>query len=210
MTIGPSSRPRVFAPEETGSRVGVGPILGIVSDQQATAEIQLIEVGGLTVGYRQVGSGPTLVLLYGAFEDGRVWTRQRADLSDEFTVIALDAPGFGASDDPPPTWTTADYGNHLGEILDVLGLDRPTVGGQSFGTVYALALYRQRPQAVGALVLVSAYAGCAGSLSAKETERHVRQTERDMSAPVEQTIEKCCRPCSRQPHHRTSSNSSRR
>ena len=74
MTIGPSSRPRVFAPEETGSRVGVGPILGIVSDQQATAEIQLIEVGGLTVGYRQVGSGPTLVLLHGAFEDGRVRT----------------------------------------------------------------------------------------------------------------------------------------
>jgi len=29
---------------------------------------------------------------------------------------------------PVPPWTTADYGNHLGEILDVLGLDRPTVG----------------------------------------------------------------------------------
>ena len=161
-----------------------------MSDQQATAEIHLIEVGGLTVGYRQVGSGPTLVLLHGAFEDGRVWTRQLAELSDEFTVIALDAPGFGASDDPPPTWTTADYGNHLADILDALNLERPTVVGQSFGTVYALALYRQRPQAVGALVLVSAYAGWAGSLSAEETERRIRQTERDMSAPVEQTIEK--------------------
>jgi len=29
---------------------------------------------------------------------------------------------------PVPPSTTADYGNHLGEILDVLGLDRPTVG----------------------------------------------------------------------------------
>jgi pimeloyl-ACP methyl ester carboxylesterase len=47
-------------------------ILVIVSDQQAAAEIHLIEVGGLTVAYRQVGSGPTLVLLHGAFEDGRV------------------------------------------------------------------------------------------------------------------------------------------
>lgn len=79
-------------------------------------------------------------------------------LSDEFTVIAVDAPGFGASDDPPPTWTTADYGNHLGDILDALGLIRPTVVGLSFGSVYALALYRQRPQTVGALILVSAYA----------------------------------------------------
>jgi pimeloyl-ACP methyl ester carboxylesterase len=61
------------------------------------------------VAYRQVGSGPTLVLLHGAFADGRVWTRQLEDLSDEVTVIALDAPGFGASDDPPPTWTSANY-----------------------------------------------------------------------------------------------------
>ena len=86
---------------------------------------------------------------------------------------------------------TTDVDNRrLRQLLDVLGLDRPTVVGQSFGTVYALALYRQRPQAVGALVLVSAYAGWAGSLSAEETERRIRQTERDMSAPVEQTIEK--------------------
>ena len=170
--------------------LGLAPILAIVSDQQAAAEIHRIEVGGLTVAYRQVGSGPTLVLLHGAFEDGRVWTRQLEDLSAEFTVIALDAPGFGASDDPPPTWTTAAYGNHLADILDALNLERPTVVGQSFGTVYALALYRQRPQAVGALVLVSAYAGWAGSLSAEETERRIRQIERDMSAPVEQTIEK--------------------
>jgi pimeloyl-ACP methyl ester carboxylesterase len=165
-------------------------ILTVVSDQQARAKIHRIEVGGLTVAYRQAGSGPTLVLLHGAFEDGRVWVRQLEDLSDEFTVIAVDAPGFGASDDPPSTWTTADYGNHLADILDALGLDQPTVVGQSFGTVYALALYRQRPQAVGALVLASAYAGWAGSLSAEETERRLQQIEGDMTAPVEQTIEK--------------------
>ena len=48
------------------------------------------------------------MLLHGAFEDSRCWGRQLDGLSYEFTVIALDAPGFGASDDPPPTWTTAD------------------------------------------------------------------------------------------------------
>lgn len=36
--------------------------------------------------------------------------RQIEDLSDEFAVIVLDAPGFEASDDPPPTLTTANYG----------------------------------------------------------------------------------------------------
>ena len=155
----------------------------------AAADIQRIEVGGLSVAYRKAGSGPVLVLLHGAFEDGRVWRRQLADLSDEFTVIALDAPGFGASDDPPPTWTTADYGNHLADVVVALGLDRPTIVGISFGSVYALALYSQRPAAVGGLVLVSAYAGWAGSLSPEEVQRRVQQIEREMTAPVEQMIE---------------------
>jgi pimeloyl-ACP methyl ester carboxylesterase len=154
----------------------------------AAAEIHRIDVGGLSVAYRKAGSGPALVLLHGAFEDGRVWRRQLADLSNEFTVIALDAPGFGASDDPPPTWTTADYGNHLGDVLEALGLDRPTVVGVSFGSVCALALYRQRPQAVGALVLVSAYAGWGGSLSPDEVQRRIQQIEHEMTAPVDEIV----------------------
>jgi pimeloyl-ACP methyl ester carboxylesterase len=162
----------------------------IVSESRADAELRRIDVGGLFVGYRQAGSGPPLVLLHGAFEDSRFWARQLDDLSDEFTVIALDAPGFGASDDPSPTWTTTDYGNHLGDILDALGLIRPTVVGLSFGSVYALALYRQRPHAVGALVLVSAYAGWAGSLSPEEVQRRVEQSEREMTAPVDQIVGK--------------------
>ena len=144
----------------------------------------------MSIGFRQAGAGPPLVLLHGAFEDSRCWTRQLEDLSDEFTVIALDAPGFGASDDPPPTWTTADYGNHLGDILDALGLVRPTVAGLSFGSVYALALCRERPEAVGSLVLVSAYAGWAGSLSPHEVQSRVEQTEREMAAPITEIIDR--------------------
>jgi pimeloyl-ACP methyl ester carboxylesterase len=159
-----------------------------VSEKTGDVGLDRIEVGGLSVGYRRAGSGPPLVLLHGAFEDSRLWSRELDDLSDEFSVIAVDAPGFGASEDPPPTWTTADYGSHLGDILDALGLIRPTVVGLSFGSVYALALYRQRPQAVGALVLVSAYAGWAGSLSPDEVQRRVEQSEREMTAPVDQIV----------------------
>lgn len=160
----------------------------MVNENVADAELRRINVGGISVGYRQVGSGPPLVLLHGAFEDSRFWAGQLEDLSDDFTVVAVDAPGFGASDDPPPTWTTSDYGRHLAETLEALGLMRPTVVGLSFGSVYALALYRERPQAVGALVLVSAYAGWAGSLSPEEVQRRVEQSEREMAVPVDQIV----------------------
>ena len=166
-----------------------GPDTRVMSRNRADPEIHRIKVGGLSIGYRQAGTGRPLVLLHGAFEDNRTWGRQLADLSDEFTVIALDLPGCGSSDDPPPSWTTADYGDHLGDILNALGLLRPTVLGLSFGSVYALALYRQRPDAVGALVLVSAYAGWAGSLSPEEVRRRVEQSEREMTAPVDHIVE---------------------
>lgn len=44
-------------------------------------------------------------------------------------MTALDAPGFGGSDDPPPTWTSADYGSHLGDILEALGVSGPPSWG---------------------------------------------------------------------------------
>jgi pimeloyl-ACP methyl ester carboxylesterase len=51
-----------------------------------------------------------------------------------------------------------------------------------------LALYRERPQLVRALVLVSAHAGWAGSLSPEEVQRRVEQSEREMTAPIDQIV----------------------
>lgn len=158
------------------------------SNVPAAVQARYVVVDGLSIAYRRAGTGPPLILLHGAFQDGRYWADQLRLLSDEFTIVALDAPGFGASDDPPATWTTADYGAHLASVLDALGLVRPTVVGLSFGSVQALALYRERASAVGALVLVSAYAGWAGSLAPDEVQRRLEQSERQMSAPVEDII----------------------
>ena len=41
-----------------------------------------VEVRGLTIGYRQVGSGPPVVLLHSVLTDSRVWSRQLAGLAD--------------------------------------------------------------------------------------------------------------------------------
>jgi pimeloyl-ACP methyl ester carboxylesterase len=55
--------------------------------------MDMIEVGGLHIAYERAGSGPALVLLHGYVDDGpTTWWRQLEGLSDEFTVIAWDAP----------------------------------------------------------------------------------------------------------------------
>jgi len=134
-----------------------------------------IEVEGLRIAYRRAGDGPPLVLLHGGPLDSREWRRQLEELSDEFTVVAWDAPGCGQSSDPPEAFRAPEYANCLAALIDAIGLERPHVAGLSFGAVLALELYRQHPEIPRTLILASAYAGWLGSLPAEVVPERLRQ-----------------------------------
>ncbi len=151
-------------------------------------EVDRVDVGGLTLAYRRVGHGPPLVLLHGAYEDGRVWSRQMNGLSDEFTVVAWDAPGCGLSDDPPDGFTASDYGDIAAGFLEALRLTASHVLGLSWGSMLALGLYERHPEAVVSLVLASAYAGWAGSLPPDEVQRRIQQVLREVELPPEEFV----------------------
>lgn len=149
-----------------------------------------IDIGGLRIAFKRVGEGPPLVLLHGALSDSRVWRRQLDELSDEFTVVAWDAPGCGRSSDPPApeTFRLSDYANCLAGLVDALGLGRAHVLGLSFGGGLALELYRRHPTVPKTLVLASAYAGWAGSLPPEEVERRRQRALREADLPPEQWV----------------------
>ena len=135
-----------------------------------------VDVGSLRIGYERAGQGPPLVLLHGYVGEGpATWRPQLDGLSDEFTVIAWDAPGAGASSDPPDPFGMAGYADCLAGFIDALGLERPHVAGLSFGGALALALEGRHPGVAGSLVLASAYAGWAGSLSPEVTQQRLAQ-----------------------------------
>jgi pimeloyl-ACP methyl ester carboxylesterase len=141
-----------------------------------SASSQRVEVDGLSIAYERAGDGPPLVLLHGYLGDGRgTWHRQLDALSDEFTVVAWDAPGAGRSSDPPPSFSLADYADCLSGFVAALGLGRPHVAGVSFGGGLALEVYRRHPLLPKTLILASAYAGWAGSLPPEEVELRLRQ-----------------------------------
>jgi pimeloyl-ACP methyl ester carboxylesterase len=131
------------------------------------------EVAGQHIGFQQAGDGPALLLVHGALSDSRVWERQLAAFSDEFTVIAWDAPGCGQSADPPESFRLAEYADVLGGLIAALGLERAHVLGHSFGGALALELARRQPEVVATLILVGGYAGWAGSLPPAEVERRL-------------------------------------
>ncbi|SRR5581483_4360749 len=143
--------------------------------------METVEIRGIRVAFERRGHGPPLVLLHGGGSDAREWRRQLAALADELTVVAWDAPGCGRSSDPPEGFDLPDYADCLAALLAELGLERAHVAGLSFGGGLALELYRRRPKLLRSLVLVSAYAGWAGSLPAhvvrQRLEAVLRQTE---------------------------------
>jgi pimeloyl-ACP methyl ester carboxylesterase len=136
----------------------------------------VIDVNGLRIAYERAGAGPALVLLHGYVGDGATtWRRQLEALSDEFTVVAWDAPGAGGSSDPPESFGMAGYSDCLAGFVAGLGLESPFIAGISFGGSLAIDFRRRHPAVPTALVLASAYAGWGGSLPAQVADQRLRQ-----------------------------------
>jgi pimeloyl-ACP methyl ester carboxylesterase len=149
----------------------------------------VVEVRGRGVAYHRAGAGPPLLLLHGGWSDGREWRPQLESLSDEFDVIAWDAPGCGASDDPPDDADIADYAAAVAGLVSALALDRVHLCGLSFGGGLALAVYRHHPRIVRSLVLASAYAGWKGSLPPEEVEDRIRRLRSQLDQPPAEGID---------------------
>ncbi|MGU3467698.1 alpha/beta fold hydrolase [Methylobacterium sp. C33D] len=93
------------------------------------------------IRYVKVGSGPDLILTHTVRTQLDLFQRVIPLLSPHFTVYALDLPGFGWSDlrpDAPkdePTLRAA-----LRSFIAILGIERPTLAGESIGATLSLSL----------------------------------------------------------------------
>jgi pimeloyl-ACP methyl ester carboxylesterase len=151
--------------------------------------MEQVEIAGLRIAYERAGEGPPVVLLHGFVGDARsTWQRQIDDLSDEFTVVAWDAPGAGRSSDPPESFRMTDYTACLAGLVDALGFRRAHIVGLSFGGALALEFYRQHPTTVTTLVLAGAYAGWAGSLPSDIVEQRLEQSLQSSQLPPTQFV----------------------
>jgi pimeloyl-ACP methyl ester carboxylesterase len=147
-------------------------------------------VRDLSIAYEQVGRGPALVLLHGFLSDSRVWRPQLDGLSNDFTVIAWDAPGAGQSSDPPETFRMRDWADCLAGVLDVAGVDSAHVLGLSWGGMLAQELYRRHTGRVRSLVLADTYAGWSGSLSKDASDERLAACLRDSSLCPDELVPK--------------------
>lgn len=106
-----------------------------------------------------------VALVHGFVGDAlSTWSGQLEGLSDEFTVIAWDAPGSGASSDVPEHVGMDGYADCLADFLKAVGVERAHLVGLSFGAAVVLATFHRHRGIALSLSLISGYAGWSGSL----------------------------------------------
>jgi pimeloyl-ACP methyl ester carboxylesterase len=116
--------------------------------------VQHVTVHGHRRAYVKAGSGPALLLLHGLGCDHTTWLPVIDALARRYTVVAPDLLGHGASDKPRADYSVGGFANGMRDLLTVLGIDKATVVGHSFGGGVAMQFAYQFPERTERLVLV--------------------------------------------------------
>jgi pimeloyl-ACP methyl ester carboxylesterase len=102
---------------------------------------------------------PPLVLLHGLMMSHYIFRGLLPALTAEHEVIAVDLPGFGESDRPPPQGYAYDapaFATTVVEVLDALSIGRASLLGHSMGGGVGLTLAARWPARVARVCLASA------------------------------------------------------
>lgn len=118
--------------------------------------VEVVTLHGYEVAYRRAGEGPVLLLLHGIAGSSRTWVPAMELLRRDYTVLAPDFLGHGKSAKPLGDYSLGNHAAGMRDFLHILGIERVTVVGQSFGGGVAMQFAYQFPERCERLVLVDA------------------------------------------------------
>ncbi|MFI5591730.1 alpha/beta fold hydrolase [Amycolatopsis sp. NPDC051758] len=130
-------------------------IWGELGELEHTLRYVDVPVDGRPVRTRvlQAGAGPDLVLLHGTGGHLEAYARDLAGLARDFRVTVYDMVGHGWSDLPDRPYTIDVLSAHLVSLLDVLGIERAHLSGESLGGWVVAWTAAHHPDRVDRLVL---------------------------------------------------------
>jgi pimeloyl-ACP methyl ester carboxylesterase len=117
-----------------------------------------LEIDGRTVHVIDTGGEdkPALLWIHGLSGEWQNWLLNIPAFMDRYRCIAPDLPGFGESELPREDISIPGYARTVDALCDQLGVENPTVIGNSMGGFVGAELAISLPTRVSKLVLVSA------------------------------------------------------
>ncbi|WP_168140555.1 alpha/beta fold hydrolase [Mycolicibacterium frederiksbergense] len=153
---------------------------------------QFVQAGPYRVHYHEAGDGPAVIMLHGAGPGATGWGNFSGNI-EAFAVshrtILLDMPGFGLSDPITDTSQAATTirAQVVRDLMDVLGIDRASIVGNSMGGSVAMAVAVDFPDRVERLVLMGAGGTLSTITALQPTEGH-RAIRAAAENPTRETV----------------------
>jgi pimeloyl-ACP methyl ester carboxylesterase len=127
-----------------------------------TTPIQLARTSAGTVAYRELGSGPPLLLITGAGASIDNWPPNFVDaLAAHHKVVVFDNAGVGRTSavSVPASLSVPAMASQTSDLISALRLRRPAVLGWSMGSMIAQDLAVTHPAQVSRLILAATAVG---------------------------------------------------
>src|ERR1051326_8966496 len=115
-----------------------------------------VDLNGFQMYFDDRGDGESLLLLHGGMGIGADWRHVFQSDPDGYRLIVPDLRGHGRSTNPDRSFTFRQCARDVLALMDHLGLARVKAIGMSMVAKTLLHVATLRPDAVNAMVLVSA------------------------------------------------------
>ena len=126
-------------------------------EKYAYPDSKILELEGMPVHYRIVGTGKPLLLLHGTAASIHTWEGWIEELKNDFQLIAVDLPAFGLTGPHPSRDYSLDaYADFLDLFTQHIGLDSFFLAGNSLGGAIAWRYTTLFPEKVQKLILLDA------------------------------------------------------
>jgi pimeloyl-ACP methyl ester carboxylesterase len=113
------------------------------------------EHDGVTIAYERAGTGPGVLFLHNGGTSSTIWRNQLTTLSDRFTAVAVDLPGFGSSPRPQDGIELDDHVELISALIEALDLAPVLLVGNCMGSNIAALVATAHPDLVRGLLLVN-------------------------------------------------------
>lgn len=113
-------------------------------------------IDNLSINYKIQGNGEFVFLLHGWGSNLKVYDALSNVISEKYTVVSLDFPGFGDSDEPSEVWDVSAYSDFLVKFIESFGCKNVILLGHSFGgrVIIKLANLGSLPFDIQKIILV--------------------------------------------------------
>jgi pimeloyl-ACP methyl ester carboxylesterase len=116
------------------------------------------QINGISIAYRDLGTGHPILFLHGHPFNQSMWDPQIAALSARYRTITFDLRGYGVSEVPATESTTLEtMADDVNGLLHHLGIEKAVVVGLSMGGQIAMAVADRYPQRLAGLVLAATF-----------------------------------------------------